>query len=187
MLQDAIRLIETAEQALQSSAALERIDERALVPPPGVESVWQTPVPNPNEPNSALTYYVHFGTALEPRNRVIASLLTQILSEPAFNVLRTREQLGYIVSCGQWNTPGSAEVGMRIIVQSERTPAYLEERVDAFLDEILETLKGMTEEGFAEHKHGLEKKWTEDPKNLREETNRFWHHIDTGYFDFNRR
>jgi insulysin len=155
--------------------------------PLGVESVWPVAVPNPNEPNSALTYYVHFGSLLEPRSRVTAALLIQILSEPAFNVLRTREQLGYIVSCGQWNAAGHSEVGMRVIVQSERAPAYLEERVDAFLDEIFTTLTNMPEAEFQEHKHGLEKKWTEDPKNIREECNRYWYHIDSGYFDFYRR
>ena len=143
-------------------------------------------MPNPNEPNSALTYYVHLGSQLEPRTRVTVALLTQIMSEPAFNILRTREQLGYIVACGQWASPGHAEVGVRIIVQSERAPAYLEERVDAFLDEMLATLEGMTEEEFLEHKHGLEKSWTEDPKNLREETNRYWAQIDSGYLDFYR-
>ena len=76
---------------------------------------------------------------------------------------------------------------MRIIVQSERTPAYLEERVDAFLDEELAMLQNMSESEFQEHKQGLEKKWTEDPKNLREETNRYWYQIDSGYLDFYRR
>lgn len=76
---------------------------------------------------------------------------------------------------------------MRIIVQSERAPAFLEERVDAFLDEMQETLQAMTDSEFQEHKHGLEKKWSEDPKNLKEETNKFWYQIDSGYLDFYRR
>lgn len=185
--EEAIHLVETAEHMLGSSSTSSQIDERGLIPPNGVNSVWTTPVPNPNEPNSALTYYIHIGSLLEPRTRVTAALLTQILSEPAFNILRTREQLGYVVSCGQWSATGHSEVGIRIIVQSERAPAYLEERVDAFLDEMLVTLESMTEEEFAEHKHGLEKNWTEDPKNLREETNRYWIQIDTGYLDFYRR
>ena len=172
---------------MQSSPLPEPIEERALVPPSGVNSVWQTAVPNANEPNSSLTYYVHFGSLLDPRLRVTAALLTQILSEPAFNILRTREQLGYIVSCSQWNAAGQGEAGMRVIVQSERTPAYLEERVDAFFDEILQTLKVMTEEELNEHKHGLEKRWMEDPKNTKEETNRYWYQIDSGYLDFYRR
>ena len=144
-------------------------------------------MPNANEPNSSLSYYVHFGSLLDARLRVKAALLTQILSEPAFNILRTREQLGYIVSCSQWSAAGQGEVGMRVIVQSERAPAYLEERVDAFFDEMFETLQAMTEEELNEHKHGLEKKWTEDPKNLKEETNKYWYQIDSGFLDFYRR
>lgn len=151
-----------------------------------MNSVWTTPVPNPNEPNSALTYYVHLGSQLEPRTRVTAALLTQIMSEPAFSVLRAREQLGYIVACKQWTSPGNAEVGVRILVQSERAPAYLEERVDAFLDEMLAALEGMVEEVFLEHKHGLEMSWSEDPENLTEEADRYWAQVDSGYLDFYR-
>ena len=134
-----------------------------------------------------MSYYVHFGSTLDPHLRVTSALLTQILAEPAFNILRTREQLGYIVSCGPSNSAGQIETGMRILVQSERAPAFLEERVDAFLDEIQETLLAMTDEEFNEHKHGLEKKWTEDPKNLKEEAARYWYQIDAGFLDFYRR
>ncbi|KIP12311.1 hypothetical protein PHLGIDRAFT_21111 [Phlebiopsis gigantea 11061_1 CR5-6] len=183
----AIQLLHGAEQALQASALSEPIEELALIPPHGTNTVWETAVPNANEPNSSLSYYVHFGSLLDPRLRVTAALLTQILSEPAFNILRTREQLGYVVSCSQWGTAGQGEVGMRVIVQSERAPAYLEERVDVFFDEILETLEGMAEDELNEHKYGLEKKWSEDPKNLKEETNKYWYQIDSGFLDFYRR
>ena len=149
--------------------------------------VYISAVPNPNEPNSAISYYIHIGDRLEPRQRVAARLLVQLLSEPAFNILRTREQLGYVVSCGIWVSPGRSEMGMRIVVQSERAPAYLEERIDAFLDEIQETIENMPEKEFQEHKDGLETEWKEAPKNLKEETNRFWSHIDSGYLDFNLR
>jgi len=45
----------------------------------------------------------------------------------------------------------------------------------------------MTDEEFAEQKHGLERKWREVAKNLEEEVSRFWVHIDSGYLDFSRR
>ena len=116
--------------------------------------------------------------------RVASALLTQIMSEPAFNVLRTREQLGYIVSCSSWTLPGSSEKGVRIVVQSERKPTYLEQRVEAFLDEMKIKLEGMTEEEFETHKSGLQKKWLEADKNLAEEVARFLFHVNTGHFDF---
>lgn len=120
-------------------------------------------------------------------SRVTSSLLIQILSEPAFNILRTREQLGYIVSCTPWTLSGEGAKGIRIVVQSERTPAYLEQRVDAFLEEIRRLIVDMPEEEWKEQKKGLEQKWLEKYKNMNEETNSFWHHIDTGSLDFLRR
>ena len=158
-----------------------------LWPRSGTNHVWTTPVPNPNEPNSALTYYVHFGSKVDRHLRVVSALLTQILSEPAFDTLRTKEQLGYIVAANSWNALGDNETGLRIVVQSERSPVYLEGRVDAFLDHMTSVIEFMTDEEFAEQKNGLERKWREVAKNLNEEVNRFWAQIDSGYLDFSRR
>jgi secreted Zn-dependent insulinase-like peptidase len=154
---------------------------------PGSNYIWTIPVPNPNEPNSSLTYYVHLGSRNDSRLRVVGSLLVQILTEPAFNVLRTQEQLGYIVVCSQWVLPGDVYFGIRIVVQSERHPTYLEERVEAFLDFIKSKLETMPESEFLEQKIGLERKWREGAKNLVEEANRYWAHIDSGVLDFHRR
>jgi len=149
--------------------------------------VWSAPVPNPNEPNSSLTYFLHLGRLTDPKERVVGSLLIQILSEPAFNVLRTQEQLGYIVSCSSWNLAGEGQRGMRIIVQSEREPVHLERRVEAFLGGMKSEIEKMAPEVFEEHKSGLRQKWTEAVKNLSEEASRYWTHIDSGYLDFLRR
>jgi len=68
---------------------------------------------NPNEKNSAICNYYSIGQepcagALSPaassssqlRDEVMLSLLAHIMSEPAFDQLRTKEQLGYIVFTG---------------------------------------------------------------------------------------
>ncbi|KAA1469392.1 hypothetical protein DENSPDRAFT_835009 [Dentipellis sp. KUC8613] len=161
--------------------------ESACFPKESTNLVWSTPVPNPNEPNSALTYYLHLGSYNERPLRVASSLLSQIISEPAFNILRTKEQLGYIVGASLWQSNGSHEIGLRIVVQSERGPVYLEERVEAFLNHMKGVLEAMSDAEFQEQKDGLEKKRREEPKNLSEEVQRFWSQIDSGYLDFYRR
>jgi len=118
---------------------------------------------------------------------VAAALLTQILAEPAFNVLRTREQLGYIVSAGTWNLSGSSEQGLRIVVQSEKTPGYLEQKVEEFLEEMRSRLDEMAAEELEEHKASLRKKWLEIVKNLSEETSLFQTHVTSCHWDFLRR
>lgn len=152
----------------------------------GCDYTWTSPVPNPNELNSALSYYLHLGQLTDPRQRVVGSLLTQIMSEPAFNVLRTNEQLGYIVSCSRWNLPGESQFGLRIVVQSERKTTYLEGRVEAFLDNMDQKIRDMGSSEFRDFKSGLQQKWREPAKNLAEEVSRYWSQIDSGYLDFMR-
>jgi len=130
---------------------------------------------------------MHVGKLTEQRNRVTLALLTQILTEPAFNVLRTKEQLGYVVSCTQWQLAGSGIGGIRIVVQSEKKPEFLEERVEAFLDKMKGVIDDMTPEQFQEQKVGLGRKWREAPKNLNEESSNYWAQVDSGYLDFFRR
>jgi len=118
---------------------------------------------------------------------VTAALLTQILAEPTFSVLRTREQLGYIVSASTWSLSGSSEQGLRIVVQSEKTPGYLEQKVEEFLEEMRSRLDEMTTEELEEHKTSLRKKWLEIIKSLSEETSLFQTHVTSGHWDFLRR
>lgn len=141
-------------------------------------------MPNQNQANSALTYYLHYGSIVDRRLRVVAALLTQILAEPAFNVLRTREQLGYVVSANTWSLSGSSERGLRIVVQSEKTPGYLEQKVEAFLEEMRSKLEEMAVVELDEHKTSLRKKWLEATKNLSEESSHFQTHVTSGHWDF---
>ena len=181
-------MTETIERTLETTpVSADELVELGLYPEPRSNIVLQAPTPNPEEVNSALTYYVHTGSVLDSRQRVVASLTAQILSEPAFNILRTREQLGYIVSCTEWQLPGASERGLRVAIQSERAPAYLEERVEAFFEEMKGKILEMEDAEFQDQRDGLEKKWREKAKNMSEETNRFWPHIDSGYLDFLRR
>lgn len=150
----------------------------------GCNYTWELPIQNSDEKNSAVTYYCHIGDIANPRLRVLTRILAQILSEPTFSTLRTKEQLGYIVS--SIAAHGTGSIGFRITVQSEKDPRYVEERIDAFLQNADNLLRNLSREEFDEHRQGLILKWTESLKNLYEETNRFWSHIDAGYMDFAR-
>lgn len=133
-----------------------------------------------------MTYYVHVGDIADAQTRATMGLLAHIASEPAFNQLRTVEQLGYIVSSSTWGA--TASLGWRVVVQSEKNPVYLENRVDVFLDEHLKKLlEDMTNEEFEQKRQGLIDKKLEKFKNLGEETSSFWSHISGGYHDFMRR
>ncbi|KAG6851274.1 hypothetical protein H0H93_011710 [Arthromyces matolae] len=186
--EEALKIADIAEDGFGPSPLSPiELNDRALLIPQGANVTWTCPIPNPNQANSSLTYYVHFGPIVDRKLRVVSSLLTQVLSEPAFNVLRTKEQLGYIVHCSPWTSAGGSERGLRIVVQSEKTPGYLEERVEAFLDTMKSTIECMSEAEIEEQKSGLERKWLEKDKNLSDEASYFFSHIASGHWDFMRR
>jgi len=68
-------------------------------------------------------------------SNMLLELLAQIIAEPCFNTLRTKEQLGYIVFSGIRRSSGAQ--GLRIIVQSDKHPQYVEKRINLFLDSML--------------------------------------------------
>ncbi|EJD02194.1 insulin-degrading enzyme [Fomitiporia mediterranea MF3/22] len=159
--------------------------ERSRLLPKPCNYVWELPVPNPGEVNSSNSYYCHVGSISDARLRTTFRLMVQIFSEPAFNILRTKEQLGYIVFCSAWQY--IELLGLRIVVQSEKDPKYVETRIEAFLEHMREVLETMDDAQFQEHKRSLVQQWTEKLKNLPEETARFWNQIESGYLDFMRR
>jgi insulysin len=150
----------------------------------GTNAVYPMTNRNPDEVNSALSYYVHFGPIIDQRLRVVGSLLAQILSEPAYSTLRTKEQLGHVVFCTAWAMYNNTEKGMRICVQSEKHPVFLEQRVNAFLEGMQAYIDHLDEANFKEQKAGLQRKWTQKDKNLSEESNRFSGQVRNGQWDF---
>lgn len=159
----------------------EKNARRSLLLPPNSQSVWEMPVGNAKEPNNAVVYIVHIGDVTDTQARAHIALLGQIASEPAFNMLRTKEQLGYIVQASATST------GLRVLVQSERDPVYVENRIEAFLDTLDKTIEEMTEEEFNRHRESLIAKKEESPKNLHEESRRFWQRISDKYYEFGKR
>ncbi|TFY68977.1 hypothetical protein EVJ58_g698 [Rhodofomes roseus] len=171
--EQAIALVHATEDSLQSRPCLpnERTEDRALVISP--------------ELNSSLSYYCQFGEVSDESLRPALALLAHIIRSPAFDQLRTREQLGYVVSSSMWDVVTS--MGLSFKIQSTRAPWYLEERVEVFLEQFRDTLAGMSQEDFETEKEGLIVKLLERPKNLYEETLSFWAQIRQGCYDFLRR
>jgi len=85
-----------------------------------------------------------------------------VIGEASFNVLRTQEQLGYIVASGVRGYGGVC--GVRVIVQSDKSPAYLDERIENFIKITKETIGKMSDEEFKTHVDALVLTKLEEPK-----------------------
>ncbi|XP_008554389.2 insulin-degrading enzyme isoform X1 [Microplitis demolitor] len=111
-------------------------------------------------------------------------LLGQIISEPFFDVLRTQEQLGYIVFSGIRR--GNGVQGLRIIIQGDRHPQYLEERIEAFIESVQNRIVNMSEEEFNRHKTSLANQRLEKPKKMTTLSAIFWSEITNRQYNFDR-
>lgn len=120
----------------------------------------------------------------DDQSNVYVDLVTQILSEPCYNQLRTKEQLGYIVFCGSRKSNGVQ--GIRVIVQSAKHPAFVEERIENFLNGMIDHLENMSDEEFKRHKEALAAQKLEKPKRLTTQFTKFLNEIALQQYHFNR-
>jgi insulysin len=155
---------------------------RNMILPQGSNAIYKTPLVDPENVNHGIEYYVQVGQVMDVALRAKLQLFAQITEEPAFDQLRTKEQLGYVVWSGV--RPAATMMGYRILIQSERNPEYLEGRCDAFMAKMRKYVADMSAEDFEGHKRSLITKRLERLKNLDSETSRLWGYISNEYFNF---
>ena len=155
---------------------------RTIVLPPGSDHVYKHTLKNPDNINHCIDYMVFIGNNVDYSQRAKLLLLADLLNEPCFDQLRTKEQLGYVV--GSNSAIYSTVSAFRIVIQSERDCDYLETRIDAFLNGYESVISDMTAEEYDAHKIGVINKRLEVLKNLNQETGRLWAHVGDGKFDF---
>ncbi|KAH9309723.1 hypothetical protein KI387_037634, partial [Taxus chinensis] len=136
-------------------------------------------VKNKSEENSAVELYFQIDQDFEEKStraRAVADLFEEIVHEPFFNQLRTKEQLGYVVDCSTRMT--HRVLGFCFRVQSSKhSPPYLLERIYAFIDKVAQILDEMDDKEFQNYKSSLQEKKLEKDPSLIDETNRHWNQI----------
>ncbi|XP_054708191.1 insulin-degrading enzyme-like [Uloborus diversus] len=120
----------------------------------------------------------------ETRANMLLELLCELLSEPCFNFLRTQEQLGYIVCSGARRSNGAQ--GIRILVQSDKSPSYVDGRIEAFVQYFEKYIQEMTDDEFQNHILSLSTIRLEKPKKLSVQTAKYWLEIASRQYNFDR-
>ncbi|KAH9621847.1 hypothetical protein KSS87_013161 [Heliosperma pusillum] len=177
-----------------------RHKENILCLPSGANLVRDVCSKNKLETNSVVELYYQIeqeNVGDLVKHKGLSDLFDEIVQEPLFNQLRTKEQLGYIVECGPRIT--YRVFGFCFCVQSSKyDPAYLQDRIDKFVGGLkyflvvlgisapnysewafqlwifLETLDNGSFESF---KSGLIAKLLEKDPSLTYETDRFWNQV----------
>lgn len=138
-----------------------------------------------NNVHSSSCTEIYYQCALqETRANVLIELFCQLIREPCFNVLRTQEQLGYIVWSGVRR--GNSVQGLTVTVQSDRSPKYVDGRIEAFLYSMKNYLTEISDEEFERHKEALAAIRLEKPKKLYSQTSKYWNEITSQQYNFDR-
>jgi len=182
----ALALGHNVRRLLGAGAGLNAADiprHRVVALEAGVAYLHRCGVRNPHETNNALENYYQWGPD-SAQQRALLLLLNQVASEPCFDTLRTKEQLGYSVHCGYRLTNGI--LGFCFDVVSDKyDPVHLDERVEAFLGSTFKALLvEMTEDEFTNHRNAAVDARLQQDQCLYDETERLWDTIWTHRTDF---
>ena len=155
---------------------------RSVMLPPGSNYVYERELKDEKNVNHCIQYMLQTGHVADRDARARLLVFAQMTEEPAFNQLRTKEQLGYVVFSGLASHVCTDVY--HVLIQSERDCVYLEKRIDAFLAAFGTELRDMSDEKFEGHKRAIINKRLEKLKNLNSECSRFWTHITSEFMHF---
>jgi insulysin len=113
----------------------------------GTDYVYRFREFNETNTNSSVKVLYQIG-AMDLRTNATLAFLSHLIKEPAFNELRTEEQLGYIVHTSV-DTAGDDIKGLLFLIQSDAfDPIHLDGRVEAFLERFRSKIVQMSAEEF---------------------------------------
>lgn len=185
--EDALETVDVVERILKDRSKTkpllpaQLIRHREIQLPGGCSYLYE--VENEVHSNSSVEIYYQCDLQATKSN-VLLELFCQIIQEPCFNTLRTKEQLGYIVFSGARRNNGAQ--GFHVLIQSEREPDFLDSRVENFLQGAEEHIKTMSDDDFKNHVEALAVKKLEKPKKLTTECARHWKEIFMRQYNFDR-
>ncbi|OQR75122.1 insulin-degrading enzyme-like [Tropilaelaps mercedesae] len=146
---------------------------------------------NEVHPTNAVMIYYQIGQLQNTNDDelhmvALNDLFCQIIEEPCFDTLRSKEQLGYIV---QGRSRRDLDTyGVRVFVQSDRHPSYVSNRIDLFINVLMKKhLEEMPLEEFEKHKQALIALKLEKPKQLYDRSKLLLQEISNRTYLFNRR
>lgn len=133
------------------------------------------PEPNTNDDNSAVAFYYQLPQK-DTKSTSTLELLAEVLDESFYNVLRTQQQLGYIVYSGLRFREG---VYMLVFTVQSNTfsTSEIRKRVLAFVDKAIADVDALTPKAFESFKEGIVSRKLEPDQRLTSQASRLWSEI----------
>ncbi|RLN98501.1 hypothetical protein BBJ28_00026314, partial [Nothophytophthora sp. Chile5] len=153
--------------------------------PRGVHHIYKCLDANPDNANCAVDCVYQIGVEND-LDRAKLALFSQIVEEPLFDQLRTKEQLGYTV----YSTPsrGGGVQFFQVVVQSNvASPELIEQRIEAFWVDLRKSMTVINAEELQKHVQAVVKGYTEKPKSQEEEVQALLAEISNHQYVFDRK
>lgn len=139
---------------------------------------------NDNETNNVVSYYFQLGVS-SWHERAYVILMQSLMHEKLFDQLRTKETLGYNVSCAFDST--HEILGFRIVVESAfHPPHFVSSRMTAFLKTWPETIEKISDAEYEKTRQSVIEEILALDVNLHDESQRHWAHIVNQKYQFYR-
>ncbi|XP_055592600.1 nardilysin-like isoform X2 [Uranotaenia lowii] len=139
-----------------------------------------------NDVNTVTTNFYQAGPVTPLLNAQL-EILVMLLEEPLFDILRTKEQLGYDVSTTIRDNFGILGFSITIHSQEDKfTYRHIDERIEDFNHKFLEILEKMPDTDYDIMKSSLLKRKQIVDTELKTEVSRNWAEITTEEYIFNR-
>lgn len=141
---------------------------------------------NPNDINTVVVNFYQIGP-ISIRLNALIDLLMLVAEEPLFDILRTKEQLGYDVACGIRDNQGI--LGYTITVNSQEskfTVDHVDERIEHFRGELINIIANLSNEDFEQYKDSLVQMKLTDDNDLKDEIDRNWGEVTADDYHFER-
>lgn len=175
-----LQLLETSGG--DNGLARKKYPKQLVLQVPTTSQTLRCAAKDPMDPNRAVEIYFQVGKD-NTFDRVMADLLMEMMYEPLYDQVRTKDQFGYQVSCDTRWTDGV--IGMQIqVVSSSKTAEEIDTRIEEFLTDYRQTLADMTQADFLEHMAGLAKQKLDMFNSMSEETGHYWSEIRNGRYMF---
>ncbi|EGD78902.1 hypothetical protein PTSG_01878 [Salpingoeca rosetta] len=139
---------------------------------------------NEQDVNNALQMYFQVQET-DKRAQATHRLLSNMVEEPFFQDLRTRQQLGYSVSLSKRNTYNKPGFVAELSSPSDKfSTNTMIERVEAFLSRFGKKLRKMSSRDFEDHKESLRHALLAPDANQDRRISKFWFSIRARIFTF---
>lgn len=140
----------------------------------------------PNDKNSVIKNYYQIGHSTIEMECLL-ELLVKVMREPLFDYIRTKEQLGYSVSCAIKKDENMLGFAIMVETQEKRNPSKtVDQKIESFLKNFSKILEDMNDEDFETIKRSaIEQKWSVDT-DLECEVTRNWSEIRESKYQFER-